>query len=226
MACCTGETPVSVSQIVADRRRALLAAFVGGFPPVVEVDGPAGLTGLMHLDEFAGSGPAGGIGRRRTDNVMMVPGRPSDAHSASVWVRAGYGDYRPAYAAFLRAAYGVVANPADLAPFDIDHLLNRARAGNSGVLLRIEALPLGPNRQWGAFLEKLAAQATVAGNRRTIRLMSHLIAGKVAGLAPPASLTDAAGRARLAQGIAALGLPLHEVQGALDRMLGHIARNL
>jgi len=217
---------MTVSQIVAGRRRALLDEFTKGFPPLVEVEGPAGLAGLMHLDEFDSSGAAGPVGRRRMDNVMMVPGRPGAPHSASVWVRASYTDYREAYAAFLHAAYGLTARPADLMPYDIDHLLNRARAGTGTALLRIEALPLAANRQWGSFLEKLASQATVAGNARTRRLMSYLIAGKVAGLAPPASLTDLPGRATLARGIAALGLPLHEVQTGLDNMLDHIARNL
>lgn len=217
---------MSVPNIIAARRTGLLQAFVTGFAPLVEVDGPAGLSGLMVLDEFEGSAAPVQLGRRKSDNVMMVPGRPGDPHSASVWVRAGYADYRGAYAAFLRAAYAVKAGPADLAAYDVDHLLNRARAGNDDVLLRIEALPMASNRQWGSFLEKLASQANVAGNHRTRRLMSHLIAGKVAGLAPPVSLTDAPSRAALARGIAALGLPLHEVEQALDNMLGHIARNL
>lgn len=217
---------MTIANIIAARRNALLQAFVTGIPPLVEVEGPAGLTGLMVLDEFEGSAAPGQVGRRKSGNVMMVPGRPGDPHSASLWVRAGYADYRAAYAAFLRAAYAVKVTAADLAAYDVDHLLNRARAGSDDALLRIEALPATTNRQWGSFLEKLASQSTVAGNRRTRRLMSYLIAGKVAGLAPPDSLTDAAGRGALARGIAALGLPLHEVEEGLANMLGHIARNL
>jgi len=56
--------------------------------------------------------------------------------------------------------------------------------------------------------------------------MSYLIAGKVAGLQPPAGLDDLVGRRRLAQGIAALGLPLKEVEDGLANMLDHIQRNL
>lgn len=108
----------------------------------------------------------------------------------------------------------------------MDHLLNRARAGTGNALLRIEALPLSNNRQWGSFLEKLASTAQVQGNTRTRRLMSYLIAGKVAGFAPPISLDDRPSRLRLAQEIANLGLPLREVQEGLDNMLSHIARNL
>ena len=120
----------------------------------------------------------------------------------------------------------VTVTGADLAAYDVDHLLNRARAGNDNSLLRIEASPLGVNRQWGSVLEKLASQATVAGNQRTRRLMSYLIAAKVAGFAPPTTLQDPVSRARLVRELASLGIPQKDAQDGLDVLLGHIARNL
>lgn len=208
--------------------------FVRGVtPPLVEVDSVAGLGSLMHLDDFLpDDGPRiaprigpGALGRRRMGNVVMV-GSSQHPEDASVWVAAGYGDYRSAYRAFLKAAYGLSVSTADLAPYDVDHLLNRARAGAGTALLRVEALPLSNNRQWGSFLERMASVAQVRGNNRTRRLMSYLIAGKVAGFAPPTSLDDLPSRQRLALQIAGLGLPLAEVQDGLDAMLTHIARNL
>ena len=141
-------------------------------------------------------------------------------------MRADYTDYRAAYAAFVSKMYNVTVTTADMQAYDVDHLLNRARAGNGNTLLRIEAAPLGINRKWGSVLEKLASQSRVAGNQRTRRLMSYLIAAKVAGFAPPTTLQDPVSRARLARELASLGLPLKDAQDGLDNMLGHIARNL
>ncbi len=217
---------MSLSQIITQRCDRLLADFVYGIAPLVEVESAAGLGTLMHLDDFAPGSMPTALGRRATGNVVMVPGPAGQPHAASVWVRASYSDYRGAYAAFLHSAYKIAVTPADLSIYDVDHLLNRARAGTGTALLRIEALPLSVNRQWGSFLEKLASQSQVHGNTRTRRLMSHLIVGKVAGLAPPAGLHDVPGRQRLAAGIAALGLPQAEVDAGLANMLDHIARNL
>lgn len=216
---------MSLSQIIARRRQCLLSDFVRGIPPLVEVESAAGLGSLMHLDEFLPGAAPSGLGRRATGNVVMITGAASQTDTATLWVRASYSDYRAAYAAFMRSNYGLTVTSADLAAYDVDHLLNRARAGLGTALLRIEALPLLVNRQWGGFLERLASSAQIHGNSRTRRLMSYLIAGKVAGLQPPAALDDLPGRHRLAQGLAALGLPQREVEDGLADMLDHIARN-
>lgn len=217
---------MSVAAIVQRRRQNLLTTFVRSTPPLVEVEDAQGLGRLLMLDEFHEGAATGALGRRGLGNVVMVAAAPGQPDSATLWVRASYGDYRSAYAAFLRENYQISVSASDLAAYDVDHLLNRARAGTGNALLRIEALPLSNNRQWGSFLEKLASTAQVQGNTRTRRLMSYLIAGKVAGFAPPISLDDRPSRLRLAQEIANLGLPLREVQEGLDNMLSHIARNL
>lgn len=218
---------LTLAQIVTARRDRLLSGFVqDNLPPVVEVDGPEGLGRLLHLEEFLPGASLAPLGRRRTQNVVMIPGPPGDPHRASLWVRSGYASYQAAYLAFLKANYGLTLAPRDLsAAHDVDHLLNSARAGHAGVLLRIEALPRATNRQWGGYLEKLAASGLIAGNRRSIRLMSYLIAAKVAGLPPPSGVNDAAGIEALTTGLAALGLPASEVRQGLESMLTHIARN-
>lgn len=217
---------MDIGKIVEQRKGALLSDFThGSSPPLVEVEDLQGMGSLQHLDEFGAGSAARGLGRRSTGNVVMVSGngRP---HGASVWVRASYSDYRTAYIAFIRAAYGISITSQDLAAYDVDHLLNRARAGhNRGTLLRIEALPRATNRQWGALIEKLASSTLIDGNRRGRRLMSYLIAGKVAGFAPPAGLDDLAGRKRLAEALATLGLDVADVSRGLDGMLEHIGRN-
>ncbi len=220
---------MNVQTIVNARIKALLRSFAHDpVQPLVEVDDAAALRGLtLALDEFAESGAdVGALARRSTGNVVMVSAPDGRPENASVWVRAQYSDYRAAYAAFVQQAYGVTLERADMAAYDVDHLLNRARAGNANTLLRIEALPLSVNRQWGSVLEKLASQSNVAANHKTRRLMSYLIAAKVAGLPPPISLTDGPSRARLVLGLVALGLRQAEVEQGLDDMLGHIARNL
>lgn len=220
---------MTVASIVRSRISNILRAFAqDSVPPLVEVDGPAALAGLAEsLDEFTeGDLETARLGRRALSNVVMIGGPGGRPDTASVWVRAQYSDYRAAYAAFLRKAYGIKVARADLQAYDVDHLLNRARAGNGNTLLRVEALPLSVNRQWGSILEKLASQSNVAGNLKTRRLMSYLIAAKVAGLPPPATLTDGPSRERLIRGLAALGLREQEVRDGLDNMLGHIARNL
>lgn len=220
---------MTLASIIQSRTSALINAFVHDtFPPLVEVDDVNALAGLTTvLDEFADAGlGAGRVNRRSTGNVVMLAAAGGAADKASVWVRADYSDYRAAYAAFVRTGYAITVTTADMAPYDVDHLLNRARAGNGNTLLRIEASPLGINRQWGSVLEKLATQSNVAGNQRTRRLMSYLIAAKVAGFAPPTNLQDPVSRARLAQQLASLGIPLKEAQDGLDNLLGHIARNL
>lgn len=216
---------MSLHQIIARRRRNLLDSFVRGFPPLVEVESAAGLGTLLHLDEFLPGAATGGLGRRSSGNVVMIAGPAGQPDAANLWVRASYSDYRGAYAAFMRSNYGLTVTTADLAAYDIDHLLNRARAGAGSAMLRVEALPLSVNRQWGSFLERLASSALIHGNTRTRRLMSYLIAGKVAGLQPPSALNDLAGRRQLALGISRLGLPLREVEEGLANMLEHIARN-
>ena len=220
---------MSIATVVQTRTTALINAFVYDvFPPLVEVDEVSALAGLTTvLDEFTGSGfGAGGLNRRSTANVVMLAAAGGAADKASVWVRADYSDYRAAYAAFVRKMYNITVTTADMQAYDVDHRLNRARAGNGNTLLRIEASPLGINRQWGSVLEKLATQSHVAGNRRTRRLMSYLIAAKVAGFAPPTTLQDPVSRARLARELAGLGVPLKEAQDGLNNLLGHIARNL
>ncbi len=220
---------MSIAAIIQSRTNALIRAFVhDAVPPLVEVDDVTALAGLTSsLDEFAEAGlGAAGLNRRSTTNVVLVAAAGGAADRASVWVRAEYTGYRAAYAAFVSKMYNMTVTTADLQAYDVDHLLNRARAGNGNTLLRIEAAPLGINRQWGSVLEKLATQSNVAGNQRTRRLMSYLIAAKVAGFAPPATLQDPISRGRLARELASLGISLKEAQDGLDNLLGHIARNL
>lgn len=216
---------MSLPAIIARRRDKLLNDFVRGIPPLVEAESAAGLGSLMHLDEFQPGATPAGLGRRATGNVVMVAGPAGQPDAASLWVRASYSDYRGAYAAFIQSTYGLTVTPAELGAYDVDHLLNRARAGAGSALLRIEALPLSVNRQWGSFLERLASTPNIRKNNSTLRLMSYLIAGKVAGLPPPSALNDLAGRRALAQGIAGLGLPLDRVESGLANMLDHIGRN-
>ncbi|PWR18993.1 hypothetical protein [Zavarzinia compransoris] len=217
---------MTIDDIVKQRAAALLHTFRYDWPPSVEAEDVRALDKLTFFPDAFGPGAVSGqLDRRSIANVVIMAGsdRP---HDASLWVRASYRDYRGAYIAFLKKIYGLTVTPQDLAPYDVDHLLNRARAGGGGkTMLRIEAVRRSTNRQWGALIEKLAASDKIAGNRRTSRLMSYLIAGKVADCAPPAGLDDRAGREQLAVALSSRGLNPDEVRKGLDNMLGHIARN-
>lgn len=219
---------MNIHQIVEDRRDHLLRVFATEFPRLVEVESAEGLESLLTLlGEFAfADATVNQHGKRALNNTFIVSGSEGLPENASLWVRAGYNDYRPAYSAFIKSIYNLQLTKDDLKCYDVDHLLNRKRAGSSTALLRVEALPLGANRSWG-HLEEWASTSNVAGNNRVRRLMSYIIAAKVAGLSPPSSLSDQSVREELADGLAKkLGLRRKEVRQGLNEMFDHIDRNL
>lgn len=216
---------MTLHQIVQRRRDALLAAFrTDAVPPLVAVESRAALVGLRSLPEFADSTDRN-LGRRGPERVFFLQSGSDPDRTASLWVQAGYGDYCAAYAAFLRTVYGLVVQPRELGAYDVDHLLNRKRAASGSVLLRIEALPPGQNRAWGSLLERIASSADIAKNRTERRLMSTLIAAKVAGLPPPRSSSDHAAIARIADTLAGPHLSAAQLRDGVVNMLTHMERN-
>jgi hypothetical protein len=209
-----------IASIIHQRRQALISMWV--FDPLiqVQVETPAALPGLVFLDGAGDGAGVSGLGRRSLQKVAMVsrPGNPD--RNASVWVASPHSGYRGAYLAFLKAAYGVAAKPGDLAGYDVDHLLNRARAPQDTTFVRVEAVEEAVNRAWGGLFEKAASNPDFFANRaRERRTMSWAICAKLAGQMPPSGPHDVGGINRLAQFFQSVGLNRQEASDGVANML-------
>lgn len=211
---------MSLRPIIDRRRNALVASWVQ-FPLVqVQVEAASALPGTVFVSADPDAAELERLGRRAPRNVVIVRGPGEPDRDASCWVASGYGDYRKAYLAFVKQVYGVDAVPADLAGFDADHLLNRARSPDDRTLIRIEAVPEGANRSWGALFEKVSSDPRFYANReRKRRTMSWMICAKVAGQLPPRGPDDQAGLRRLVSFFSSIGIDAREAQDGLASML-------
>jgi hypothetical protein len=210
-----------VREILVRRRRAIVAAF-GRTPFIqVQVESPEALARLGYVNDtgFSEADPQR-LGRRSAANVAFVESQSDPDLNSSVWVAAAYSDYAGAFLAFLAKAYGIKAARADLAGYDVDHLLNRARSPNDSTMIRIEATPSVANQAWGRLFEKTASHPDFFANQhRERRTMSYMICAKLAGQTPPAGPGDQAGIARLATFFTSIGIPYSEAQRGLLSML-------
>jgi hypothetical protein len=211
---------MSLSAIIARRRDALVRAWVANPLLQVQAEGLGMLPGLVFLDDSGMGAGVGAVGRRSQSNVGMVsrPGNPDE--NASCWVTASYGGYQGAYIAFVKAAYGVSATTADLVGYNVDHLLNRARAPLGTTLVRVEAIDAAANQAWGRLFEKAASNPQFHANQaRERRTMSWTICAKLAGQMPPSGPNDAGGIQRLAAYFQSVGLSRQEAVDGLTSML-------
>ncbi|MBK9083485.1 MAG: hypothetical protein IPL88_16065 [Rhizobiales bacterium] len=216
---------MSATAIMQERRRALIRAWARDPLILVQAEAPGALPGLVFLDESGAGADLARAGRIRAGNAAIVR-RPGAAHdNASLWVAAGYGGYRGAYVRFLQDVYGERASEAELDGWDIDHLLNRARAPDATCFVRVEAIPANANRQWGSLFEKAASDPRFFANReRRRRTMSWMICAKLAGKPPPRGPEDAAQMERLATFFASIGLPADEARRGVGEMLDFVYR--
>lgn len=211
---------VSLSSIIDRRQRALMAKWVNDPLIPVLVESTAALKGLVFLDVDTRGASVGPIGRRASAKCAMVRGGPDMDSSWSVWVAADYEDYRGAYSAFLRAAYGIKADPAQLAAYDIDHLLNKARAPKPSTFVRIEAVTSEANQAWGGVFEKPASDPRFTANTtRERRTMSYMICAKLAGLMPPKGREDLGGIERLVTFFRNNGINDREARDGINNMM-------
>lgn len=150
--------------------------------------------------------------------IVSRPGDPD--RNASVWVRASYTGYRPAYIAFLNLVYGTQATTVDLAGYDIDHLLNRARSPGGAGYIRIEAVRSPVNQAWGRLFERAASHpGFLANQNRLRRTLSWTICAKLANRFPPNGPADTGGINRLAAYFQTLGMDAGEARAGLAAML-------
>ena len=212
---------LSVSSIIANRSHAIVSAFVTSPTILVQVESASALRLLGQIQEIGidGADPQA-LGRRNAGKVIYVANPQRPDLNASVWVAAGYGDYRAAYLAFLNKAYDLRATKADLGGFDADHLLNRARSPSDDTLIRLEGVDPEINQEWGALFEKAASDGRFYANTlRKRRTMSYMICAKLAGQSPPKGPQDQAGILRLALFFERIGIPRGEAQQGLKSML-------
>jgi hypothetical protein len=211
---------VSPTSIMERRREALIAQWIRDPLIVVQVEAPGALPVTAYLDDNGKTAEIGGVGQRsQTDTVIVSrPGDPD--RNASVWVRATYRGYRTAYVGFLNQVYGTQATTADLAGYDIDHLLNRARSPQGAGFIRIEAIRADVNQAWGRLFEKAASDPRFYANQHRLRrTMSWVICAKLANQYPPDGPNDNNGIARLAAFFAGLGMDAAEARDGLTEML-------
>lgn len=214
-------TALTLPQIIAARRDALLARWKANPLQQVLVESPAALGRLVWID-VAEEAAVARLARRSAQKVAVVGTGHADPHNASVWVQAGYGGYRGAYESFIVEVYGLDrgAVRAALAPYDVDHLLNRARPQDPSNLIRLEAIDLSVNRSWGSLFEKVSSNPDFHANQmRPRRTMSWTIAAKLGGQMAPSGPDDSAGIDRIAAWFATRGFDRREAREGLAQML-------
>jgi hypothetical protein len=206
--------------IVERRRSALVDQWKQDPLIVVQVETPQVLPVLTFLDDHGHAAGVGPVGRRSQTNTVIVS-RPGDPdRNASVWVKASYTGYRTAYIGFLNHVYGTQATSANLAGYDVDHLLNRARSPGGAGYIRIEAVNSPVNQAWGRLFEKAASNpAFFANQHRLRRTLSWTICAKLANRFPPNGPSDVGGIHQLVGYFQILGMDASEAREGLISML-------
>ena len=207
--------------IIERRRSALIAEWKQNPLIVVQVESPAVLPVLTFLDDRGQGAGVGAVGRRSQTNTVIVSRVGGDPdRNASVWVKASYTGYRTAFNGFLNHVYGTQATTADLAGYDVDHLLNRARSPGGAGYIRIEAVNSAVNQAWGRLFEKAASNpAFFANQHRLRRTLSWTICAKLANRFPPTGPNDVGAINQLAAYFQTLGMDANEAREGLTSML-------
>jgi hypothetical protein len=211
---------MSLQALIRRRQRALFDAWVRNPLVQVQVEHPEALGRLVFLDDFDEDVQTGKAGRSSLKNVAIVQKPGNVDENASVWVRAGYSSYQKAWLRFVEQVYGIKAAPSDLAGYNIDHLLNKARSPNQAGFIRIEAINDAVNQAWGGLFERAASNPEFSANQNRLRrTMSWIIAAKLMDQPPPRGPNDQQGIARLVQFFNQNGLAADNPQRGLTDML-------
>lgn len=209
-----------IVSIIQARQRSLLMQWVHNPLVQVIVESPSALQHIQYLDINKSEAKMARVGRRSDSSCIMVRGGNNRDSTWSVWVAAGYKDYRNAYRSFIQAAYGLSVAKEDLSGYDVDHLLNKARAPHSTDLVRIEAIPSMANQKWGSTFEKASSDPRFTANTvRQRRTMSWMICAKLAGQLPPSGPEDLSGIERLVKFFGHHGINSQEARIGIDSMI-------
>lgn len=212
---------MSIHQIVARRQQALLSHFCnpGNAPALLSVPAAQTLGQITFLDGFDTGHSQEQLGRRRTSSVLIHRGPGNPDTNTTLWVAAGYRGYAGAYRAFMKEIYGVTPSSNDMAPYNVDHLLNRARAPEDCGFVRVEAISGPSNQIWGSVYESKASNPDLPKNQQGYRYMSLTIAAKVAGFPPPTGPDDTAAITAIEDYFIQRGQFEETTRGAVVRML-------
>ncbi|TYC58578.1 hypothetical protein FMN50_08995 [Rhodobacterales bacterium] len=211
---------MTLHALITRRQRALFQAWVSNPLVQVQVESPDVLGRLVFLDDPEDGLAAERAGRKSLRNVAIIRKSGNPDETASVWVRAGDASYRKAWLGFVEQVYGIKATSSDLAGYDVDHLLNKARSPAKYGFIRIEAINDAVNQAWGALFERAASHPAFSANQtRFRRTMSWIIAAKLMNQPPPRGPEDWNGIARLTRFFAQNGLADDDPQQGLTDML-------
>lgn len=215
---------MSLQSIIRNRQQALYQAWVRNPLMQMQVEHPDQLGRLVFLDSYDPTIQARQLAGSSLKNVALVQRDGHPDQNVSVWVRAGYSAYQQAWLNFIEQVYGVTATKGDLAGYNIDHLLNRARSPERAGFVRIEAINGAVNQAWGRTFERAASDAKFSGNERFGRTMSWVIAAKLMEQPPPRGPNDQQGIARLVQFFSRNGFSADEAREGVKSMLKNAYR--
>lgn len=206
--------------VINQRRNALFEAWKANSFQQVQVENIEDLRRHAFLDDLDLEIETEKSGRRSLKNAIVVRRDGNPDANASVWVRAGYTGYQKAWLGFIKQVYQIDAKPADLAGYNIDHLLNRARSPDGAGFIRIEAINGQVNQAWGRMFEKAASNPEFYANQeRYGRKLSWLIAAKLMGQMPPRGPSDQQGINRLVSFFNSQGMASENPREGLTNML-------
>lgn len=212
----------SVASVAQARAEQIISRWRGDPNIIVQAESAAVLPFLVTFQDPSTLEAPSRVPRYAERNAAVVR-RPGLAHPAQLWVRAseGFSGYRNAFFRFLKDEYAIDDAKAQAGGFDVDHLLNRARAPTGTTLVRVELVRSEVNQAWGRTFEKASSDPRFYANRhRERRTMSWMICAKVGGQMPPGNADDQAGIDRLVGWFnARLGLPRDEAEEGLRSML-------
>ena len=205
---------------IADRRRrALIQKWVNDpLWTLVQVENAEMLHGKIHDLSGYTEASTGRLAPHRARSVIMIEGSRDRDQTWSVWVRAGFTNYRCAYRAFVQHAYGIANVDNAWVGYQIDHLSNKAHAPTGDEFIRIEAIPEFANQRWGVNFESRRTQNTYG---RPSHRLSYMSCAKLAGLPPPTGPQDTAGINLLVDFFKSLGLDPQTAQDGVANMLLH-----
>jgi hypothetical protein len=205
---------------IADRRRRVIIDQWAHNPAwaLVQVESSDMLRGKVHNLTAEAEARIGRVGSHRERSVIMLEGGPDRDRTWSVWVRASFSKYKPAYLAFISQAYGVTLTGDDVPGYEVDHLSNKAYAPTGQEFIRVEAIPKAVNQRWGVNFESRRTENT---DRRPSHRLSYMSCAKLGGQLPPAGPDDTAGINALVGYFTSIGLDPEEARNGVSSMLQH-----
>lgn len=206
--------------VIADqRRRAMIDQWVHNPDwALVQVESPDMLRGKVHNITTEAQARVGRVGSHRERSVIMLEGGADRDRTWSVWVRASFSNYKLAYLAFIRHAYGVTLTGDDVPGYQVDHLSNKAYAPTGQEFIRVEAIPQVANHRWGVNFESRRTENTDA---RPSHRLSYMSCAKLGGQLPPSGPNDTAGINALVAYFTSIGLDPQEARNSVTNMLQH-----